>query len=70
MNMQLDNYETEKLAKKTHLYQEGKRPKYLYYLKKGKVKAYRVHQDGKDYITDLFCRRFYGLSAVIGGYPL
>lgn len=54
MNMQLDQYETEKLARKTHIYQEGKRPKYLYYLKTGKVKAYRVHEDGKDYITNLY----------------
>ena len=54
MNMQLDSYETEMPVKKTHIYQEGKRPKYLYYLKTGKVKAYRVHEDGKDYITNLY----------------
>jgi DNA-binding response OmpR family regulator len=49
-----DNYESEELGKKLTVYQEGRRPKYLYYLKKGKVKAFRVHEDGKEYITNLY----------------
>jgi len=49
-----DNYETEDLSKKLTVYMEGRRPKYLYYLKKGKVKAFRVHEDGKEYITNLY----------------
>ncbi len=36
------------------LYQEGKRPRFLYYLVKGKVKGFKTHEDGKEYITDLF----------------
>lgn len=54
LDMQLDSYETLDLAKKTTLYAEGKRPKYLYYLKGGKIKAVRQHEDGKEYITNLF----------------
>ena len=54
IDMKLENYESEQLSKKTHVYQEGKRSKYLYYLKTGKVKAYRLHEDGKDYITNLY----------------
>ncbi len=54
LNMQLENYETIELSKKASLYSEGKRPKYLYYLKSGKVKAYRLHEDGKEYITNLY----------------
>src|SRR5450631_4233671 len=54
LDMKLDIYETEELSRKQFLYQEGKRPKYLYYLKKGKVKGYRVHEDGKEYITNLY----------------
>jgi CRP-like cAMP-binding protein len=54
LNMQLDDYETEDLFKKKTLYGEGKRPKYLYYLKSGKIKTYRIHEDGKEYITNLF----------------
>jgi CRP-like cAMP-binding protein len=52
--MQLDNYETAELAKKVLLYTEGKRPKYLYYLKRGRIKAFRLHEDGKEYITSLY----------------
>jgi CRP-like cAMP-binding protein len=54
LNMQLADYETEELSRKQSLYAEGKRPKFLYYLKKGKIKAYRVHEDGKEYITNLY----------------
>jgi DNA-binding response OmpR family regulator len=54
MNMQMDSYETEELSKKLSLYLEGRRPKHLYYLKKGKIKAFRVHEDGKEYITNLY----------------
>jgi CRP-like cAMP-binding protein len=54
LHMKWDNYETSELARKTTLYSEGKRPKFLYYLKKGKIKAFRVHEDGKEYITNLY----------------
>ncbi len=52
--MEMDNYESTILSKKTALYNEGKRPKYLYYLKSGKIKAFRMHEDGKEYITNLY----------------
>jgi CRP-like cAMP-binding protein len=63
--MQLDMYEAEDLPKKATLYQEGRRPKALYYLKKGKIKAYRVNEDGKEYITN-----FYAGGDFIGYLPL
>jgi DNA-binding response OmpR family regulator len=65
LKMQLDYYETQELPRKTSLYLEGKRPKYLYYLKKGKIKAFRVHEDGKEYITNL-----YTIGDFIGYLPL
>ncbi|TDW96690.1 response regulator [Dinghuibacter silviterrae] len=46
--------ETLELSRKMSLYQEGKRPKYLYLLKSGKVKAFRINEDGKEYITNLY----------------
>ncbi|MER3470485.1 MAG: transcriptional regulator [Chitinophagaceae bacterium] len=49
-----DQYEVETYHKKQTLYQEGKRPRYLYYLVNGKVKAFKSHEDGKEYITDLY----------------
>ncbi|HTS44828.1 MAG TPA: response regulator [Puia sp.] len=65
INMQLDNYESMTFSKKTNLYTESKRPKYLYYLKSGKIKAYRLHEDGKEYITNL-----YSAGDFIGYMPL
>jgi CRP-like cAMP-binding protein len=61
-----DQYETESYNKKQLLYQEGKRPKFLYYLVKGKVKGFKTNDDGKDYITDVFSDGdFIGYPALI-----
>jgi DNA-binding response OmpR family regulator len=60
-----DNYEAVELSRKQHVYMEGRRPKYVFYLRKGKVKAYRVHEDGKEYITNLYTAGEY-----IGYLPL
>ena len=49
-----DQYDTEKLSKKMSLYLEGRRPKYLYFLKTGKIKTFKLHEDGKEYITNLY----------------
>jgi CRP-like cAMP-binding protein/ActR/RegA family two-component response regulator len=54
LNMDFAKYDTEVLSKKSLLYTENKRPKYLYYVKRGKIKAYRENEDGKEYITNLF----------------
>jgi CRP-like cAMP-binding protein len=48
-----EQYDSERLSKKMNLYKEGKRPKYLYVVKSGKIKTYRVNDDGKEYITNL-----------------
>jgi len=48
------NYDVEQLSKKAMLYQEGKRPKYLYYVAKGKIKTFKTQGDGKEYITNLY----------------
>ncbi len=61
-----DQYDVETHTKKQTLYQEGKRPRYLYYLVKGKVKGFKTHEDGKEYITDLFSDGdFIGYPALI-----
>jgi DNA-binding response OmpR family regulator len=61
-----EQYNIESYSKKQTLYQEGKRPRYLYYLMKGKVKCVKTHEDGKEYITDLFSPGdFIGYSALI-----
>ncbi|GAA4734299.1 response regulator [Flavisolibacter ginsenosidimutans] len=59
-------YALENFHKKQTLYSEGKRPRFLYYLVSGKVKAFKGHEDGKEYITDLFSASdFIGYTALI-----
>ena len=66
MKQLADQYNIESYNKKQTLYQEGKRPKFLYYVVKGKVKGFKTHEDGKEYITDLFSEGdFIGYSALI-----
>jgi CheY-like chemotaxis protein len=61
-----DQYAVEAFHKKWTLYGEGKRPRFLYYLVSGKVKAFKSHEDGKEYITDLFSAGdFIGYTALI-----
>lgn len=54
LHLDPNNYETVELSRKQNVYQEGRRPKYVYYLMKGKIKAFRIHEDGKEYITNLY----------------
>ena len=61
-----DKYDTQLYSKKTNIYQEGKRPRFLYCVMNGKVKAFKSHEDGKGYITDLYnAGDFLGYSAII-----
>jgi len=61
-----ETYEVASYLKKQTLFQEGKRPRYLFYIVKGKVKGYRVHEDGKEYITNLYSDGdFIGYTALI-----
>lgn len=61
-----DQYAVEAYDKKQVLYTEGKRPRFLYYLVKGKVKGYKSHEDGKEYITNLYSDGdFIGYTALI-----
>src|SRR4030095_4441810 len=60
-----DDYETQVLPKKMNLFTSGTRPKFLYYVKRGKIKVFRVHEDGKEYITNLF-----GAGDFMGYIPL
>jgi CheY-like chemotaxis protein/CRP-like cAMP-binding protein len=61
-----DQYDIESYGKKQTLYKEGKRPRFLYYLVKGKVKGFKSHEDGKEYITNLYSDGdFIGYTALI-----
>ncbi len=61
-----EQYSIESYHKKQVLYTEGKRPRYLFYLVSGKVKAARIHEDGKEYIIDILSKGdFIGYHAII-----
>ena len=61
-----EKYEVESYSKKQVLYSEGRKPRYLYFLLKGKVKCYKTNEDGKEYITNLYSEGdFIGYSALI-----
>ncbi|MEO6914972.1 MAG: response regulator [Chitinophagaceae bacterium] len=65
IQMDFSQYDTEVISRKQMLYSDTKRPKYLYYIKKGKIKVYKVNEDGKEYITQLLTEGDY-----IGHVPL
>jgi CRP-like cAMP-binding protein/DNA-binding NarL/FixJ family response regulator len=61
-----EEYDMEHYDKKQVLYQEGKRPRFLYYVTRGKIKGYKSHEDGKEYITNLYSDGdFIGYRALI-----
>ena len=61
-----DKYSVEIRNKKLSIYLEGRRPKFLYYLMKGKVKGFKNHEYGKEYITDIYSEGdFIGYAPII-----
>ncbi|HRD43884.1 MAG TPA: cyclic nucleotide-binding domain-containing protein, partial [Ferruginibacter sp.] len=58
--------EIQSLAKKQKIYGEGRRPHSVYYVVNGKVKTYKINDDGKEFITDIFSKGdFFGFTAII-----
>ncbi|WP_337042352.1 response regulator [Emticicia sp. 17c] len=49
-----ENREIRYFKKKTEIYREGDFPLYLYYVQKGKVKAFKTNDDGKEFIVNLY----------------
>jgi DNA-binding response OmpR family regulator len=59
-------YDTENYERKQALYQENKKPRFLFYLVKGKVKCFKTNQEGKEYITNWYNGGdFIGYSALL-----
>jgi CRP-like cAMP-binding protein/ActR/RegA family two-component response regulator len=56
--------------KKQIVYSNGNRPNRLYYVIKGKVKAFRANEDGKELVTDLYSAGdFFGYSSLLENIP-
>jgi CRP-like cAMP-binding protein len=59
-------YDIENYERKQTVYHESKKPRFLFYLVKGKVKAFQMHPDGKEYITNLYSDGdFIGYTALL-----
>lgn len=67
---QLEKLSTDKkirsYKKKENLYHEGDYPNGLYFIHKGKVKTYKINDDGKELITNLYhAGEFLGYKAIL-----
>jgi DNA-binding response OmpR family regulator len=61
-----EKYDPEEYERKQVLYHENKKPRFLFYLVKGKVKCFRTNSDGKEYITNLYNEGdFLGYTALL-----
>jgi|SRR5450432_697591 CRP-like cAMP-binding protein/FixJ family two-component response regulator len=61
-----EQYDIENYERKQGLYHENKKPRFLFYLVKGKVKCYKSNENGKEYITNLYNDGdFIGYSALL-----
>ncbi|GAB3167871.1 response regulator [Telluribacter humicola] len=58
------------IRKKETIYTEGSYPTGIFFLQKGKVKAYKANEFGKEYITDLYKEGdFFGYVDLLQGVP-
>jgi DNA-binding response OmpR family regulator len=63
-----EDFDTRNCQKKEVIYQEGKSPKGIYFLAKGKVKSYRTNDQGKEFITELYSEGdFFGYAPLMEG---
>jgi CRP-like cAMP-binding protein len=68
MEIFTEDRNTNLYKKKQVIYSEGNHPNRLYYIIKGKVKAYRTNEDGKELVTELFMPGdFMGYVALLEG---
>lgn len=54
LKLPTDAYETQEYKKKQFIYHQGKRPLYLYFVAKGKIKTFKINDDGKELITSIY----------------
>ncbi len=54
LNLFTKDRDINKYKKKQAIYSEGNHPNRLFYILKGKIKAFKTNEDGKELVTDLF----------------
>ncbi len=61
-----ENKEIRKYKKKENIYEEGATPKGIFFINKGKIKTYKLNEDGKEYITGLYSEGdFIGYNTIL-----
>lgn len=59
-----------KYKKKEVIFHVGDTPHYVFFLNKGSIKTYKTHDDGKEYITNLYkAGDFFGHVAIFENHP-
>lgn len=62
----MENINYSNFKKKQRVYAEGANPHYLFYLKKGKVRTYKMNENGKELTVGLYnAGEFFGYFALI-----
>ena len=60
--------DTNQYKKKHILYTEGQRPMHVYFIISGKIKEYKVNDEGKELITNIYTKGdFFGYISVLDG---
>lgn len=63
-----DDREIRHFPRREFIYQEGKTPRFLYFINSGKVKIFKTNDDGREFIIDvLSAGQFFGYLDLIGG---
>ncbi|MEP6676131.1 MAG: response regulator [Ferruginibacter sp.] len=58
--------ECHEYLKKQLLYKEGSYPRYLFHIKKGKIKTFKINELGKEFTTNIFSEGdFFGYTAIL-----
>lgn len=64
--LSLDKKEIKKFKKKEYVYLDGHRASHLYYVHKGSVKTFKLHDEGKELITDIYKEgSFFGYNPLL-----
>ncbi len=64
------DYRIESFRGKEDLYKAGEKPASVYFVIKGKVKTWKVNQEGKEFITEIYGPGdFFGYVALLEGVP-
>ena len=68
MNALTESDEQLQIKKKETIFKEGAYPRGIYFVKEGKVKTYKKHEIGKEFITGLHSAgEFFGYAALLEG---